>query len=200
MKPAFRALSAVLAALALDRGRQPAARGAVAEGAIGKAPAGGGASCRRAVEILSRYTRAVGGERVIRQYRSRRAIGRFELRAQGISGPDRDPRRRARSDADPDHARGAWRAAAGLRRLNRLVGGSRGRPPGAVRPRAGGSAIRRRLLLGYLHARRLRVDDGRRPGPVRRARLLHREAGAALRLRVDSSTSTRRVACVSARA
>ncbi len=40
-----------------------------------------------ASEILSRYTRAVGGERAIRKYRSRRALGRFELRAQGIAGP-----------------------------------------------------------------------------------------------------------------
>src|SRR5688500_6027180 len=40
-----------------------------------------------AMEILSRYTRAIGGEGAIRKYRSRRALGRFELRAQGISGP-----------------------------------------------------------------------------------------------------------------
>jgi hypothetical protein len=40
-----------------------------------------------ATEILSRYTRAIGGEGAIRKYRSRRALGRFELRAQGISGP-----------------------------------------------------------------------------------------------------------------
>jgi hypothetical protein len=37
--------------------------------------------------VLSRYTRAIGGEQAIRKYRSRRAVGRFELRAQGISGP-----------------------------------------------------------------------------------------------------------------
>ena len=53
------------------------------------APARGGArsTLPRATEILSRYTRAIGGERAIRKYRSRRATGRFELRAQGISGP-----------------------------------------------------------------------------------------------------------------
>jgi hypothetical protein len=40
-----------------------------------------------AVQVLSRYTRAIGGEGVIRKYRSRRALGRFELRSQGIAGP-----------------------------------------------------------------------------------------------------------------
>lgn len=37
--------------------------------------------------VLSRYTRAIGGEHAVRKYRSRRAVGRFELPAQGISGP-----------------------------------------------------------------------------------------------------------------
>ena len=133
VKPAFRALSAVLAALALIasgslllEAQSPKAPSAKPRQAAGKLPG--------AVEILSRYTRAVGGERVIRQYRSRRAIGRFELRAQGISGPIEI------LAAAPDRTliritlAGAWRAAAGLRRRNRLVGGSRGRPPGAVRP------------------------------------------------------------------
>jgi hypothetical protein len=40
-----------------------------------------------ASDVLSRYTRAIGGEQAIRKYRSRRAVGRFELRAQGIAGP-----------------------------------------------------------------------------------------------------------------
>jgi hypothetical protein len=86
VKPAFRALWAVLAALALIasgslllEAQSPKTPSAKPRQAAGKLPA--------AVEILSHYTRAVGGESVIRRYRSRRAIGRFELRAQGISGP-----------------------------------------------------------------------------------------------------------------
>ena len=86
MKPAIRALSAVVAFLALVTGgglvleaQSPKPRPPKPRQAVARLPG--------AVEILSRYTRAVGGERAIRQYRSRRAVGRFELRAQGISGP-----------------------------------------------------------------------------------------------------------------
>src|SRR5688500_2712929 len=85
MKP-NRALWAVLTFLVLVagsslllEGQSPEPPSAKSRQAVGKLPA--------AVEILSRYTRAVGGERAIRRYRSRRAVGRFELRAQGISGP-----------------------------------------------------------------------------------------------------------------
>src|SRR5829696_7159588 len=80
------ALSAVLTFLALVAGsslllvaQSPEPRSARPQQGVAKLPG--------AVEILSRYTRAVGGERAIRQYWSRRAVGRFELRAQGISGP-----------------------------------------------------------------------------------------------------------------
>jgi hypothetical protein len=91
MRSALRAGAAVLATLALVGGGgllldaqapnppsakpRPAAKAPAAE----KLPA--------ASEILARYTRVVGGEPAIRKYRSRRAVGRFELRAQGISGP-----------------------------------------------------------------------------------------------------------------
>jgi hypothetical protein len=85
MKP-NRALSAALTFLLLVGGsslllgaQSPEAPSPKPRQAAGKLPG--------AVEILSRYTRAVGGERAIRRYRSRRAVGRFELRAQGISGP-----------------------------------------------------------------------------------------------------------------
>jgi hypothetical protein len=85
MKP-DRALSAVLTFFALVAGsslllvaQSPEPRSARPQQAVAKLPG--------AVEILARYTRAVGGERAIRRYRSRRAVGRFELRAQGISGP-----------------------------------------------------------------------------------------------------------------
>jgi hypothetical protein len=66
-------------------GREPP-RGSVAT----SSPADGSqgpAKLPPALEVLSRYTRAIGGEQAIRQYRSRRAVGRFELRAQGLSGP-----------------------------------------------------------------------------------------------------------------
>jgi hypothetical protein len=47
----------------------------------------GAAGLPKAAEILGRYTRAVGGERALRRYGSRRMLGRFELRTQGLGGP-----------------------------------------------------------------------------------------------------------------
>jgi hypothetical protein len=45
------------------------------------------ASLPPATDVLARYTRAIGGERILRKYRSRRTTGRFDLRTQGIGGP-----------------------------------------------------------------------------------------------------------------
>jgi hypothetical protein len=91
MKPLNRARSGVLAAVALMVGCGLVLNAQVSKPRSATPPqaaeARAAARLPGAAEILSRYTRAVGGERAIRQYRSRRAVGRFELRAQGISGP-----------------------------------------------------------------------------------------------------------------
>ena len=91
MKPARCARAGVLAAVALVAGGNLLVEAQAPKPRSPKPPQDGAARAPgklpRAAEILSRYTRAVGGERAIRQYRSRRAAGRFELRAQGIAGP-----------------------------------------------------------------------------------------------------------------
>jgi hypothetical protein len=40
-----------------------------------------------ASEVLARFRKAIGGEQLIRKFKTRRAVGRFELPAQGIGGP-----------------------------------------------------------------------------------------------------------------
>ena len=99
MSSRMRGVAGVLAAatvVACVGGRAAAQSGAAPSGTArtGKAQSDKAQAARThagtlpaASEILSRYTRAVGGERAIRKYRSRRALGRFELRAQGIAGP-----------------------------------------------------------------------------------------------------------------
>jgi hypothetical protein len=91
MKRATRPRGGALAALALVGFSGLLLEAQASRPASAKPPqaaeAGGADRLPRASAILARYTRAVGGEPAIRKYRSRRAVGRFELRAQGISGP-----------------------------------------------------------------------------------------------------------------
>jgi hypothetical protein len=64
-------------------GYQQAAPAAQAEPPAAKPPR----ALPSASEVVARFRKAIGGERLIRTFTTRRATGRFELPAQGIGGP-----------------------------------------------------------------------------------------------------------------
>jgi hypothetical protein len=81
MRPHAALVAAALAIAAASTGRAEQSRPA------GDSRASTAASLPAAKDVLARYTRAIGGESILRKYRSRRTTGRFEMRTQGIGGP-----------------------------------------------------------------------------------------------------------------
>jgi hypothetical protein len=83
MRPHAALIAVALAVAAASSGH---AEQSTPAGTIPARPAAA-SSLPAAKDVLARYTRAIGGESILRKYRSRRTTGRFELRTQGIGGP-----------------------------------------------------------------------------------------------------------------
>ena len=79
--------AALVAAAALAMALASAGRAEQSTPGDTRASTAAARSLPAAKDVLARYTRAIGGESILRKYRSRRMTGRFELRTQGIGGP-----------------------------------------------------------------------------------------------------------------
>lgn len=85
---AWSAVAAAVALAAVMEGRAHPSVARQAPAAVqAEPPAAKPGALPSASEVVARFRKAIGGERLIRKFTSRRATGRFELPAQGIGGP-----------------------------------------------------------------------------------------------------------------